>query len=436
MPNLKKLNEKRAAAYTKIDELRKVMASEERDLNADEESAWNDANAEYDSIESQIAREQRAAELESQQVDNSAQRQIVTPDQRGESSKMDNARASRLAVNAWFRSQSGHESLEVTEEQKRACQQVNFNLVGNQRKFNLGDAPHTVSEARDQSAQIGVDGGFTCPQGFINNIEVALLQYAALREDATIMRTPDGNKLPWPTCNDTTNEGSWVGENATITAATDVAFGDIVFDAHKVSSLVLKVPIELIQDSAFDILGFVSARAGERIGRTMAEGYTTGDGVSKPSGIVTDATSGVTAAAVDAITSDEVIDLFHSVDPSYRGSAKFMFHDNVLAALRKLKDGEGQYIWQRGMSEGVPATLYGAPYTINQNMSSTITTGDKTMLYGDLSKYVIRDVGSVRVVILRELYAAADQVGVLVLMRTDGHLIDAGTNPVKYLVQL
>ena len=133
-------------------------------------------------------------------------------------------------------------------------------------------------------------------------------------------------------------------------------------------------------------------------------------------------------------TADEVISLIHNVDPAYRVTASFMFHDTVLASIRKLKESTtNAYIWQPGLQLGVPDRLLGYRYTINQSMSSAFTTGQKLILFGDLSKYIIRDVSSIRLVRLDERYADLDQIAFIAFMRSDGNLLDAGTHPVKWL---
>src|SRR6185312_4367995 len=106
-------------------------------------------------------------------------------------------------------------------------------------------------------------------------------------------------------------------------------------------------------------------------------------------GVVTASTLGKTAAAVAAVTYDEIIDLIHSVDPAYRQSPKvrFMFNDLTLAAIRKLKDGDGSYIWTMGdIQGGVPGTIFGYKYSVNQAMAS-LGAAAKVMLFGDFGKY-------------------------------------------------
>ncbi|KFL25065.1 capsid protein, partial [Devosia sp. 17-2-E-8] len=171
---------------------------------------------------------------------------------------------------------------------------------------------------------------------------------------------------------------------------------------------------------------------GERLGRKANTELTIGDGNGDPQGIVVGSTLGVTAAAVAAITYDEVIDLVHSVNPAYRASPKvgFQFHDLTLKALRKLKDGEGRYIWSAGdVQKGVPSTILGYNYRINQAMDS-LAAAKKIMIFGDFGKYFVRKVGGIHLFVARERFAP--DIGLLGMIRLDGRLGD--TAAVKHLI--
>jgi HK97 family phage major capsid protein len=136
------------------------------------------------------------------------------------------------------------------------------------------------------------------------------------------------------------------------------------------------------------------------------------------------------------VTADEILDLVHSVDPSYRQgpAVAFQFADATLKFLRKLKDGEGRYLWQAGMGSGSPDTLWGYRYVINQSMPA-LSTGNKAIVFGDHSKYIIRDVLDVQILRLDELFAQNHQVAFLAFSRHDGNLVDAGTRPIKFITQ-
>jgi HK97 family phage major capsid protein len=257
---------------------------------------------------------------------------------------------------------------------------------------------------------------------------------------STVIRTDSGADLPIPTSDDTSNKGAILSEN-TQASEVDITFGQIVLQSFKYSSKYVLVSVELLQDSSINVAEFIGKALGERIGRITNDHFTTGDASSKPNGIVTAAGAGVTATALTATTTyDNVVDLVHSVDPAYRDKGKFMFHDGGLKMLKKIKvlqysgDTTGVPLWSPGLAPGAPDTILGYPYVINQSMT-TPATGVKSILFGDFSKYLIRDVRDVTLLRLDERFADYHQVGFLAFSRHDGDLLDAGTDPVKYHVQ-
>jgi HK97 family phage major capsid protein len=254
---------------------------------------------------------------------------------------------------------------------------------------------------------------------------------------ADVIRTTTAEPMRWPTANDTANSGRQIGESSPVNTNIDPTFGQITWSAYKFTSDMILVPYELLRDNAVNLVQHLARMLGERLGRIQNNRYTVGSGTSTPKGIVTCAAAGVTTASPTAITFDEVIDLEHSVDPSRRRmpGVGYMFHDNVFKAIRKLKDAQGQYLWQAGANSGAPDTLNTYPYTINQDMSSTISAGAVTMLFGDLSAYKIRQVNEVRLYRLTERYRDNDQDGFVAFIEGDGHLLDAGDGPVRKMTQ-
>lgn len=277
-------------------------------------------------------------------------------------------------------------------------------------------------------------GKETIPQGFVNALEESLLAHGGMRAVSEVIRTDSGNDLPWPTVNDVTNKGVILAEATTIGSTVDPVFGSVTFKAFKYSSKAILISSELLQDSAFDLGARLGEMLGIRIARIQNDHFTTGGGTTLPKGAVVSSSLGKLAIADTAFTADEVIDLEHSVDPAYRMGARFMMHDLVLASVRKLKESTtNAYIWQPGLQAGVPDRLLGYPYTVNQSMSSTFEADEIVMMFGDFSKYKIRDVASIRLVRLDELYAGTDQVAFIAFLRSDGQLLDAGTDPIKHL---
>jgi HK97 family phage major capsid protein len=344
-------------------------------------------------------------------------------------------------MQAWVLNGRGQE---LRDEHREACRATGINyrsneLVLNLRRDNYARMRYTYTgleqragSALPQATALIASGGALVPEGFINNVEIALLQYGGIRNVADVMRTESGNDLPWPTVNDTAVKGRRLAENAQINTK-DITFGVCTFRAYLYTSDIVLVPVSLIQDAAINLSNLVGSLCGERIGRIQSDEFTTHTGNAGPMGIVPAATSGVSAAVATAIAADDLYSLKHSVDPAYRKGAQFMMHDSILLAIKKLKDGMGRYLWQASLAGGSPDTLDGDPIQINQSMDSTLASGKKPVLYGQLSKYKIRDVGEIRLRRLVERYADLDQEAFLCLMRSDGNLLDAGTHPVKYI---
>lgn len=276
------------------------------------------------------------------------------------------------------------------------------------------------------------EAGVVIPEGFVARLEQAMLAFGGMLQTSEIMVTDSGNDMPWPTADDTFNKGAILSEASSIGSSVDPSFGAVILQAFKYSSKLVQVSAEILEDFAFDLPSILGSMLGERLGRILNEHFTTGTGSSQPRGIAVAATTGVTAASATAITSDEVIDLFHAVDPAYRPNAEFMMADSTVALVRKLKDSDNQYLWQPGLQAGIPDRLLGRVVNVNQDMPSA-ATGNKAILFGDLRKYKVRLAGQTRSRRLVERYADTDQEGFVSFIRADGDLVDAGTNPVQAL---
>jgi HK97 family phage major capsid protein len=260
-----------------------------------------------------------------------------------------------------------------------------------------------------------------------------------VRQVCRVIFTASGNPMPWPKVDDTSNSGVKLDEATTIGTSVDPTFSAVTFNAYKYSSKPVFISQELLEDSAFNLSSEIASMLGERLGRIEGSAMTTGDGSGDPNGIVTAAGTGVTSAAAAAFTADEVIGLVHSLDPAYRSgsSVGFMFHDTALLYMRKFKDANGQYLWAPGMTASEPDRLFGFPYTINQAMEPLVSnvpvTAKKHVLFGDFSKYVIRDVSSMRFYRLDERYRDTDQTAFIAFKRLDGDTIRA--EALKVLLQ-
>lgn len=284
------------------------------------------------------------------------------------------------------------------------------------------------------------EGGYTVQSNVAATLIDALKAFGGMRAVSTILQTAQGNPLSFPTSDGTAEVGEWIAQNVTATGA-DPSFGTVALNVFKASSKIVAVPFELLQDSTIDIEAFVAGRLAARLGRITNTGYTVGSGTGQPNGIVTAATTGVTAAnsttQVTAIIYDSIIDLIHSVDPAYRARrCSFMMNDASVKVIRKIKDGQSRPLFVPGYEVGVPGgapdTLCGYPIIVNQDVA-VMAANAKSLVFGDLASYYIRD--AMEVTLFRftdSAYTKLGQVGFLGWMRTGGNLLD--TAAVKLFV--
>lgn len=270
--------------------------------------------------------------------------------------------------------------------------------------------------------QIGEDseGGYLCPDEYERTLVKALEEENRLRSLCTIIRTESGDrKIPIVASHGT---ASWVDEEGVIPESDDV-FGQISLGAHKLATMI-KVSDELLQDSVFDIESYIAAEFARRIGAAEEDAFINGDGSGKPYGLLhatNGAGIGITTAGA-TFTSDEILDLIHSVKAGYRKNSKFLLNDSSIKALRKLKDGNGQYMWQPGLKEGQPDRLLSHELITSAYMPE-IGVGAKPILFGDFKSYWIADRQGRTFQRLNELYAATGQVGFRATQRVDGRLV-------------
>lgn len=292
-----------------------------------------------------------------------------------------------------------------------------------------------MREMRAQGEGTADKGGYTVPKAMMAQVIEAMKAYGGIANIAQVMYTSDGREIDWPTSDGTAEEGELIGEN---TAATelDTSFGSIAISAKKLSSKIIRVSNELLQDSAINMESFLSGRIGERIGRTEARLIVQGSGAGaplQPKGLEASVTGTTTTAASAAFTWQEMNKLKHSIDPAYRRGPKFRwaFNDNTLELIEEMVDSQGRPLWLPSVAGGSPATVLQVPYEIDQAIAD-IGAGEKFIYCGDFSRFLIRRVNYMSLKRLVERYAEYDQVGFLAFYRFDTLLED--TSAIKALV--
>ena len=270
--------------------------------------------------------------------------------------------------------------------------------------------------------QVGTDseGGYLVPDEFERTLIEALTEENFFRRIATVIHSNSGDrKIPVVASKGT---AGWIDEEG-LYPESDDSFGQLSLGAYKLGTMI-KISEELLNDSAFDMEGYITREFARRIGTKEEEAFFKGDGTGKPLGLLAEtggADIGVTTTGA-SITADDVIDLYYSLRVPYRKKAKWIMNDSTVSALRKLKDQNGQYLWQPSLVAGTPNTILGCE-VISSPFMPSIAAGEKAIAFGDYSYYWIADRQGRTFKRLNELFATTGQVGFLGAQRVDGKLI-------------
>ncbi|HEV2294086.1 MAG TPA: phage major capsid protein [Tepidisphaeraceae bacterium] len=385
----KKYTEERAQHLADLKAMLKKAEDEKRDLTTEENTKFDEISTKAEQRKADIERIDRAIAIEAS----------ATPDKPEQRAGQDDINTPEQKLD-----EKAQELREQFDRYLRGTSPVELRALTVAGTGVVGDRP------------------------FYNQLVTSLKTWAGVRQaGATVLPTSDGNPLTVPTGDDTANEGQIVGEGATDNTNADPAIGNVTLNAFRFDSKWIKVSLEMLRDTAFPIEQYIQNIAGERIGRTFNRHSTIGTGVGQPKGFITAAGTGKVAALTNAITYEELLDLIHAVDAGYRNSPGFRLqcHDLTVAAIRKLKDGNGSYIWAAGAA-GAPSQILGYGYVVNNDMDTLASGANKSVVAaGDFSRYFVRDVTGVEVVRASELFIGDGLIGFRVFSRHDGNLTDA-----------
>ena len=424
MSVLKEKQKQRLTIHEQMIEMVKKADGENRSLTPEEVEKYSRMKADKEALTADINRRE---ELEAEERALSAPKNtppnpnpgVVDPSNPTASlSKEERAEKENKAFTAWIR--FGFEGLNAEQR-----------TLMSQRRAHM-DSAGLPPELRQQAVSPGTAGGYMIPQGFSGELETMLKLFGGVRKVARVIPTPDGRDIPWPTVDDTANKGEIISENSTY-HEQDLVFAQKILKAWKYSSKMVPVSVELLQDSFFNIDAMLAELLSIRIGRATNYDMTNGaaNNAAGPEGVIN-----ANLGASGTLSYDTILDLVHSVDPLYRPNGRFMFNDETLKVIRQLTDGVSRPILfpyaQAGMSSAPPESLVGYPYVINNDMPLAGTSGNVTLLFGDFSKYIVRDARDVTIVRLQERYAELGQVAFLAFSRTDGRYINK--NAVKSFV--
>jgi HK97 family phage major capsid protein len=308
-------------------------------------------------------------------------------------------------------------------EEERAAEPDQDSDAEKARRLFAGEiraAEFEAPERRDLLAETGTDGQELVPQSMYTAVHEYLTDASTIMQtNATVIRTSGGGDLEIPRTT-AYSAAALVAEAGSI-GESDPQFSTITLGAYKYGFMT-QASSELLQDSAFDVVGFLARQGGMALGNGIGAALITGTGSAQPKGVDL-ATVGVTAAAVGAVTSGELIDLQHSVLAAYRRNATFIMNDSTLRDVRKLADDNGNFLWRAGLEAGAPDMLLGSPVATDPNIAA-MGAAALAIVYGDLSGYYTRLAGAVRIERSDDFAFANDLITFRFIQRADGDIVD------------
>ena len=388
--------------------------TEKRTLTAEEEASWTKANGDIDRAKRQL---ETAIEDEKRTAD---------------AAELETRVNAALAYNAEApTAPAGTPAGDTDAAEKR----VRAFLRGETRELDVKPEQRTsFNELRSLVKGTTTAGGFTVKTSFYAQLMTHLIEVSGiLSAGATVLQTDSGEAIQVPKTT-AHSSASLIAEGAAI-SASDPTFGQATLNAYKYAVLI-QVARELVDDTSVDLMGYIAMQAGRAVGNAFGVHAITGDGSSKPYGVVTNSTLGVTgdASVVGVFTADNLIDLYYSVIAPYRASSAcgWLMRDATLAKARKLKDTTGQYLWQPSYQAGTPETLLGKPVHTDPNVAATALAA-KSVIFGDISQYMVRQVNGLRFERSDDYAFNTDLVTFRCIARLDGVLVDQ-TGAVKHFI--
>ena len=378
-----------------------LEASTEPDLSAEDQARFDALTEEDERLATAIVREERVAGNESEL--SKPLEEPTKPEPRNDEEP--EQRVSRTA----------------TPEYMRAYQR--FLRTGDQRGVITVEQRATADGLQ---ADADAAGGFTIlPQQVSNALVQAVDNLVFIRQRATVERVDSAASLGIVSLDADPEDGDWTQELTTVDFDTQMEFGKRELRPHELTKGI-KVSRKLLNRSRLPIESLVNSRLAYKFATTHETAFMTGNGVNRPLGLFTASADGistgqdVTAASTTTFTADELIDVQMNIKPQYQSTGEWVMHRDAVKIARKLKTGDGQYLWQPGLQAGQPDTLLSRPLNQSEYAPNTFTTGLYVALFGDLSQYRIADAEDISIQRLVELYAATNQIGFIARSATDG----------------
>lgn len=405
---LQELKEQKESIHTELVLLSDGL-EEGATFTAEQLTQWDAHQAEIERIDSEIATAERLLSLsvenegESGSGDGSTGTRRFSPSIITRSRTVDHA----AAVRGWALSQLNRREF-ITSDMSNAQRAANFQW----------DAPIQGAVKWDQTVGSATGGANSVNDAVVGEVIRKMKDYGGMMEACHVFSTSDGTPLKKPVHDSTAFKAAKTAELGTISNTTQVV-DKVTFQSMELTSGIYETSLQLVRDSAYDIMGEFTMAIGESFARGANEYLTTGDQPDEPQGIE----NAVTAIAPTVINYANMLALYHSVDASYRRSAKcgWMMNDTTLLSVKQnLLDADGRPIYKTSGSavDGFGYTIEGKAVKVNTDLS------DGVILFGDFDRYHVRLIGGVMIRVLNELFALRNAVGIVGHTAIDGRLVD------------
>ena len=383
---VQELIEKRAKAWDMAKEFVNSHEDKNGNLSAEDAATYSRMEAEIEELTNSIDRQQRAERRE---------QELSKP------------------VNSPITGKPYKDEAQAEVKTGRASDEYKKAML-NALRSNFRQVANVLQEGVD------ADGGYLVPDEYDSRLIDVLDEENIVRKLARKITTSGDHKINIAA---TKPAAAWIEEGEALSFG-DATFDQKILDAHKLH-VAIKITEELLYDNAFGLENYIITEFGKALANAEEDAFLNGDGTGKPLGIFAEQGGGeigVTAASATEITADEIINLVYALKRPYRKKAKFIMNDATIAALRKLKDENGQYLWQPSLQAGEPDRLFGYEVMTSAYVP-TIEAGKPVIAFGDFSYYNIGDRGVRSFAELKELFAGNGMVGFVAKERVDGKLV-------------
>lgn len=424
------LLEKIAQRATILKQARAIIDTadaEKRSLSAEEQANWDKAMTDFDTLDAEIGKEEKALEQRSKLA--AAEERInATRGRKTDPEQPDGQRREVKGDDAEFRDLYGHlprREFEALQARNSPEYRSSFN-----RFVYTGQRAAILQEAEFRAEQAGADtygGSLLAPIEYVAELIIFLNNLVFIRQLATKHTVTEAQGLGAPSLDADVSAPVWTTEIATGNEDTSTRFGKRELFPHPLAKLI-KISRKLLRINAVNAQELTMKRLGYQFAITEESTYLTGSGANQPLGMFTPSPMGIstardiTSSVTASFSADDFIEMYYSLPQQYLNSEtiRWIMHRSFVKAVRKLKDSEGQYLWTVALDAGRPATLLGKPVVMSEYAPSTVASGDYAALFGDLQYYWIADSLNMTIQRLDELYAAQNQVGFIARQESDG----------------